>query len=64
MSTYVKHLNDATKESQSLHKKITGDYLVIRHNSKVAQDILLKKQMEANLVMTTTMMQRVCSYIS
>jgi uncharacterized membrane-anchored protein YhcB (DUF1043 family) len=50
MKAYHAHLQVATAESKAVHRKVTADYLVMRHNAKVAQEVLLRKQQEANNV--------------
>lgn len=48
MQTYHTHLKSACAESKSVHRKLTGDYLVMRHNAKVAMEVLLRKQQQAS----------------
>lgn len=46
---YVVRLEESVEDSKKNHQTIMGDYLVLRHNAKVARDVLLKGQKEANL---------------
>jgi hypothetical protein len=49
INQYLTRLQESVDESKKNHKKITGDYLVLRHNAKVASDIVIRGQKEANI---------------
>ena len=48
ISQYSERLTEATQQAQKQQKKVTGEYLVLRHNARVARDILLRGQKEAH----------------
>ena len=47
---YNQHLDEIRHKSQDTYKKVTNDYLILRHNARVAKEILLRSQNEANKV--------------
>jgi len=44
---YLTNMRESVTSSSENHKRITGDYLVLRHNARVAQEVLLRSQKEA-----------------
>jgi hypothetical protein len=52
MKAYHDQLKSSAADSKAVHRKVTADYLVMRHNAKVAQEVLVRKQQEANAVRT------------
>ena len=50
VQTYMDHLNDLQIASDNKYKKVTNDYLILRHNARVAKEILVKSQNEAHKV--------------
>jgi len=44
ISTYMEKLTESMEKSKTHHKTIIGEYLVLRHNAKVAKDILARNQ--------------------
>lgn len=44
---YVGRIREACKISRENHKKITADYLVLRHNARVAKEVLSRSQNDA-----------------
>ena len=49
MAQYAERMKDAVITSKKQHKKITGEYLVLRHNARVAKEVLQRSQNEAQL---------------
>ena len=49
ISQYTEQLRDISATSKANDREITGDYLVLRHNSRVAKEMLVRSQNEANL---------------
>ena len=47
IKTYITRLEESVAISRRNHKKVTSDYLVLRHNARVARDILLTGKQEA-----------------
>jgi hypothetical protein len=41
---YSERLEEVLEVSQHNHKKITGDYLILRHNARVARDMLVRSR--------------------
>lgn len=48
ITQYSERLTEASQQAQKQQKKVTGEYLVLRHNARVARDILLRGQREAH----------------
>lgn len=44
---YSERLEEVLEVSQYNHKKITGDYLILRHNARVARDMLVRSRNKA-----------------
>ena len=49
MAQYAERMKEAVLASKKQHKKITGEYLVLRHNARVAKEVLQRSQNEAQL---------------
>ena len=49
MAQYAERMKEAVITSKKQHKKITGEYLVLRHNARVAKEVLQRSQNEAQL---------------
>jgi len=49
ISAYAERMKDAVISSKKQHQKITGEYLILRHNARVAKEVLLRSQNEAAL---------------
>ena len=47
INEYSEHLGETHKTSQSTLKRVTNDYLIVRHNARVAKEILVRSQNEA-----------------
>ena len=47
IGTYAERMKEAVIKSKKQHKKITGEYLVLRHNARVAKEVLQRSQNEA-----------------
>lgn len=45
---YAERMKEAVIKSMKQHKKITGEYLVLRHNARVAKEVLQRSQNEAH----------------
>lgn len=50
LMTYLDRLDVSLTRSKAIHKKTTSEYLVLRHNARVAKEILLRSQNEAHLL--------------
>mgnify|MGYP006079936973 CR=1 FL=1 len=44
---YAERMKEAVITSKKSHQKITGEYLILRHNARVAKEVLLRSQNEA-----------------
>lgn len=49
ISKYAAQLRECAATSKNNYREITGDYLVLRHNTRVAKEILMRSQSEASL---------------
>ena len=49
ITAYAERMKEAVITSKRQHQKITGEYLVLRHNTRVAKEVLLRSQNEAAL---------------
>lgn len=49
IAQYAAQLRESLVSSKLIDKQITGDYLVLRHNCRVATEILIRSQNEASL---------------
>lgn len=49
ISAYAERMKEAVIASKKQHQKITGEYLILRHNARVAKEVLLRSQNEAAL---------------
>ena len=47
---YNAHLDGIRGNSEDTYKKVTNDYLILRHNARVAKEILVRSQNEAKKV--------------
>ena len=47
ISAYADRMKEAVITSKKSHQKITGEYLVLRHNARAAKEVLLRSQNEA-----------------
>ena len=47
---YDEHLSEIRRNSEDTYKKVTNDYLILRHNARVAKEILVRSQNEAKKV--------------
>jgi hypothetical protein len=47
ISNYAIRMKEAVITSKKQHQKITGEYLVLRHNARTAKEVLLRSQNEA-----------------
>ena len=47
IANYAERMKEAVIKSKKQHKKITGEYLVLRHNARVAKEVLQRSQNEA-----------------
>lgn len=47
ISAYAERMKEAVVTSQKAHQKITGEYLILRHNARAAKEVLLRSQNEA-----------------
>lgn len=45
---YVDHLSNMISDCESKNKRLTNDYLILRHNARVAKEVLVRSQNEAN----------------
>ena len=48
IDAYIRRLDDSIKEGQKKFKSLTQDYLVLRHNCKVAKEMLQRSKNEAH----------------
>ena len=49
ISKYAAQLRECAAVSKNNYREITGDYLVLRHNTRVAKEILARSQSEASM---------------
>ena len=49
ISAYAERMKDAVLTAKKSHQKITGEYLVLRHNARAAKEVLLRSQNEASM---------------
>ena len=47
---YDEHLEEIRSHSEETHRRVTNDYLILRHNARVAKEILVRSQNEAKKV--------------
>jgi len=47
ISMYAERMREAVVTAKRQHQRITGEYLVLRHNARVAKELLLRNQNEA-----------------
>ena len=49
IAKYAAQLRECANTTKDNYREITGDYLVLRHNARVAKEILMRSQNEASL---------------
>jgi hypothetical protein len=47
IGAYAERMKEAVITSKKSHQKITGEYLILRHNARAAKEVLLRSQNEA-----------------
>jgi len=48
VTEYMDHLSSMISDCESKNKRLTSDYLILRHNARVAKEVLVRSQNEAN----------------
>ena len=46
---YAERMREAVSMAKKQHQKITGEYLLLRHNARVAKEVLVRNQNEASM---------------